>query len=154
MLPDPSLIFPSKRFWTSARGACRLIFPSIADLMAFRANLHKAHFHHILKKEQNTKKKELVGPFRNGGKYDYITTPRSSGYRGIHDIYSYNVNSINQHLSGLLIEFADRRQQYRTQCQHAWAIASKLIGLMPPAANRNLKEGIPIIEGLCVWPAR
>lgn len=66
--------------WMDDVAGCRLIFPSIADLMAFRANLHKAHFHHILKNEKK--------------KYDYITTPRSSGYRGIHDIYSYNVNSI------------------------------------------------------------
>ena len=89
---------------------CRLIFPSIADLVAFRANVHKARFHHILRNEKD--------------KYDYITSPRSSGYRGIHDIYSYNANSVkSKHLSGLLIEL-----QYRTKCQHAWATASELIG--------------------------
>ena len=89
---------------------CRLIFPSISELTKFRDELHKARFKHTLRNDKN--------------RYDYITSPKSSGYRGIHDIYSYNVNSVkNKHLNGLLIEL-----QYRTSCQHAWATASELIG--------------------------
>ena len=89
---------------------CRLIFPSIGELISFRNKLHKARFRHTLKNDNN--------------RYDYIANPKISGYRSVHDIYSYNVNSAkNKHLTGLLIEL-----QYRTKYQHAWATASELIG--------------------------
>ena len=104
---------------------CRLIFPSMGELTAFRANLHKAHFKHTLRNEKD--------------RYNYIANPKASGYRGIHDIYSYNVNSEkNRHLTGLLIEL-----QYRTRCQHAWATASELIGLLTehePKFERGKRE--------------
>ena len=91
---------------------CRLIFEETEQLDAFRNSLHKARFKHILKNDTE--------------KYNYIVNPKASGYRGIHDIYSYNVNSAkNKHLTGLLIEL-----QYRTRHQHAWATASELIGLL------------------------
>ncbi len=91
---------------------CRLIFPSIEELTSFRDTIHKARFKHTLRNEKD--------------RYDYILKPKISGYRGIHDIYSYNVNSAkNRHLNGLLIEL-----QYRTNCQHAWATACELIGLL------------------------
>jgi len=58
---------------------CRLIFKNIKDLNAFRENFHKAKFNHKRRNEPS--------------KYDYITTPRATGYRGIHDVYEYDVNS-------------------------------------------------------------
>ena len=89
---------------------CRLLFPSISELTNFRDDVHKSSFKHILRNAKN--------------RYDYITSPKSSGYRGIHDIYSYNTTSVKtKHSNGLLIEL-----QYRTSCQHAWATASELIG--------------------------
>jgi putative GTP pyrophosphokinase len=83
---------------------CRLIFDSIADLEAFRTEFHTAHFNHKRRNEDD--------------KYDYIKRPNPHiGYRGIHDVYEYDVNSkFADQYRGLLIEI-----QYRTKYQHAWA---------------------------------
>jgi putative GTP pyrophosphokinase len=57
------------------------------------------------------------------GKYDYIKKPKSSGYRGIHDVYEYNPKSkLGRTNAGLLIEL-----QYRTLPQHAWATAVEVV---------------------------
>lgn len=91
---------------------CRLIFQDIASLEKFRINFHKARFHHKRKNETN--------------KYNYIENPKNTGYRGIHDVYSYDVNSeTGKHLKGLLVEI-----QYRTTVQHAWATAVEVIGFI------------------------
>lgn len=91
---------------------CRLIFQDIASLDKFRNNFHKARFHHKRKNETN--------------KYNYIENPKNTGYRGIHDVYSYDVNSeTGRHLKGLLVEI-----QYRTAVQHAWATAVEVIGFI------------------------
>jgi len=91
---------------------CRLIFQDIDSLNRFRTNFHKARFHHKRKNVSN--------------KYNYIESPKSTGYRGIHDVYSYDVNSESgKHLKGLLVEV-----QYRTAVQHAWATAVEVIGFI------------------------
>jgi len=89
---------------------CRLIFEDIASLTAFRANLHTARFKHRMRNSPE--------------KYDYILHPKTSGYRGIHDVYEYDVNSeAGKDYKGLYIEL-----QYRTRVQHAWATAVELVG--------------------------
>ncbi len=91
---------------------CRLIFSSIADLYDFREKLHKAGFRHKRKNEID--------------KYDYIKHPKDTGYRGIHDVFEYDVRSESGKGSkGLLIEL-----QYRTRAQHAWATAVEVIGFI------------------------
>lgn len=91
---------------------CRLIFKSIKELYSFRNDFHNAKFKH--------KRKNKID------KYDYIKSPKSTGYRGIHDVYSYNVNSYSgRYLKGLLVEI-----QYRTLVQHAWATAVEVIGFI------------------------
>lgn len=91
---------------------CRLIFKDIDSLNQFRADFHKARFHHKRKNPSS--------------KYNYIEHPKSTGYRGIHDVYSYDVNSESgKHLKGLLVEI-----QYRTKVQHAWATAVEVIGFI------------------------
>lgn len=91
---------------------CRLIFDSIDDLNKFRQDFHKAKFKHKRKNDAD--------------KYNYIVNPKSTGYRGIHDVYSYDVNSKNGELhKGLLVEI-----QYRTLVQHAWATAVEVIGII------------------------
>jgi putative GTP pyrophosphokinase len=91
---------------------CRLIFSSIDSLNDFRSRFHKARFHHKRKNKLD--------------KYDYIKTPKATGYRGIHDVYIYDVNSeTGRHLKGLMVEI-----QYRTRIQHAWATAVEVIGFI------------------------
>jgi putative GTP pyrophosphokinase len=91
---------------------CRLIFESIEELRAFRAKVHAARFKHKRRNEVE--------------KYDYITKPKETGYRGIHDIYEYDVNSDHgKDYKGLFVEL-----QYRTFVQHAWATAVEVIGLI------------------------
>jgi len=91
---------------------CRLIFESIEQLYEFREDFHKARFNHRLRNEPD--------------KYDYIKYPKASGYRGVHDVYSYNVNSPHgAHYKGLFIEI-----QYRTIYQHAWATAVEVVGFI------------------------
>lgn len=91
---------------------CRLIFDTIEELYSFRNNFHKARFNHKRKNEKD--------------KYDYIKFPKETGYRGIHDVYSYDVNSsTGKPLKGLLVEI-----QYRTLVQHAWATAVEVIGFI------------------------
>jgi putative GTP pyrophosphokinase len=91
---------------------CRLIFRSIRDLNKFRAQFHKARFNHKRRNDPD--------------KYNYIKNPKSTGYRGIHDVYEYDVNSeAGKGLAGLYIEI-----QYRTLVQHAWATAVEVIGFI------------------------
>jgi len=91
---------------------CRLIFRSVRSLRAFRRQFHKARFNHRLRNEPS--------------KYDYIAHPKSTGYRGIHDVYEYDVNSeAGKDLAGLYIEI-----QYRTLVQHAWATTVEVIGFI------------------------
>jgi putative GTP pyrophosphokinase len=93
---------------------CRLIFPSYKSLATFRKKFHLARFGHKLKNDIN--------------KYDYIARPKEDGYRGIHDIYEYNVNSpTGRAYNGLLLEL-----QYRTIYQHAWATTVEIIGMITP----------------------
>lgn len=91
---------------------CRLIFKDVKTLNRFRSRFLKARFHHARKNDTE--------------KYNYIANPKSTGYRGIHDVYSYDVNSESgKHLKGLLVEI-----QYRTAVQHAWATAVEVIGFI------------------------
>jgi putative GTP pyrophosphokinase len=91
---------------------CRLIFPNRKTLDDFRKNFHRARFDHKLKNDVY--------------KYDYIARPKADGYRGIHDIYEYNVKSAGgRPYNGLLMEL-----QYRTVYQHAWATTVEIIGMI------------------------
>jgi ppGpp synthetase/RelA/SpoT-type nucleotidyltranferase len=91
---------------------CRLIFRNTHDLYQFRSEFHKARFDHKHRNDLD--------------RYDYIKTPKETGYRGIHDVYEYDVRSeVGRALAGLYVEI-----QYRTLVQHAWATAVELIGFV------------------------
>lgn len=91
---------------------CRLIFRNTKELNRFRAEFHNARFNHKMRNMPN--------------KYDYIVHPKNTGYRGIHDIYEYDVNSESgKGLKGLYIEI-----QYRSLVQHAWATAVEVVGFI------------------------
>ena len=98
----------------------RLIFDSLRELDEFRADFHHARFFHKRRNEAD--------------KYDYIKTPKGTGYRGIHDVYVYDVNSrIGTRLEGLFVEI-----QYRTLVQHAWATAVEVIGFITESQPNEL----------------
>ena len=91
---------------------CRLIFRNIRELNKFRDTFHRAKFNHKRRNDPN--------------RYNYIESPKSTGYRGIHDVYEYDVNSESgKSLAGLYIEI-----QYRTLVQHAWATAVEVVGFI------------------------
>ncbi|NTS31241.1 RelA/SpoT domain-containing protein [Phyllobacterium sp. BT25] len=91
---------------------CRLIFPTVEELYVFREQIHAARIQHRRKNDVD--------------KYDYIKSPKSTGYRGIHDVYEYNARStLGAPYKGLLIEL-----QYRTIYQHAWATCVEVVGFI------------------------
>lgn len=91
---------------------CRLIFRTIPELYRFREKFHQARFNHKRRNELS--------------KYDYIGQPKDTGYRGVHDVYEYDVRSERgRRLKGLYVEI-----QYRTLVQHAWATAVEVIGFI------------------------
>lgn len=91
---------------------CRLVFDDSYTLYSVRESMHSARFRHSLRHEKD--------------KYDYIKRPKSTGYRGVHDVYEYNVSSVGgTPWNGLNIEI-----QYRTLPQHAWATAVEVADLV------------------------
>ena len=91
---------------------CRMVFSTLEDLAKTRRSMHSARWKHQLTNEID--------------KYDYIKKPKCTGYRGIHDVYQYEVNSVGGvPWNGLKVEI-----QYRTLPQHAWATAVEVADLI------------------------
>ena len=90
----------------------RLIFENLQNLRQFRMLMSEANFSHQLRWSK-----------------DYILGPKDDGYRGVHDIYGYNVQpkkgraGEDQPWNGLRIEI-----QYRTNIQNVWATAVETAG--------------------------
>lgn len=92
---------------------CRVIFPNVSALEDFRASFVRSRSLH-----------ERVTAERD--QFNYITNPKDSGYRGIHDVYKYRSYAKSAEAwSGLLVEV-----QYRTRAQHAWATAVEIADLL------------------------
>ena len=99
---------------------CRMIFDNIEQLNDFRSYMHSAavmkNVNHALRYPPE--------------KYDYIEHPKSTGYRGIHDVYRHLPRG-SERTEGekpwdnLLVEI-----QYRTRAQHAWATAVEISDLV------------------------
>ena len=95
---------------------CRMIFENLQDLNDFRAYVQSPNV------MRNVEHKLRHDP----SKYDYIATPKKTGYRGIHDVYKHYPRGSNRSegekpWDGLLVEI-----QYRTRAQHAWATAVEI----------------------------
>jgi len=104
---------------------CRVIFPDISTLNAFRQDVHRARFAHKRRSIEEEK-------------WNYILHPKPDGYRGIHDVYEYESRSdIGSLWKGLLIEI-----QYRTLLQHSWATAVEVAGLLTHN-NPKFGQGAP-----------
>lgn len=67
-------------------------------------------------------------------KYDYIASPKESGYRGIHFVSRVVAEEENEYFQSFQIEV-----QVRTYLQHLWATAVEVVGLH---INKDLKSGV------------
>ena len=100
---------------------CRMIFNRMSELEDFRKRLHS---NAIMRNVDHRLKHSL-------DKFDYIQSPKFSGYRGIHDVYQHFPRGHNRSdtakkpWDGLLVEV-----QYRTRAQHAWATAVEISDLL------------------------
>ncbi len=99
---------------------CRMIFNNIKELHDFRTYMHSPavikNVKHVLRYPPD--------------KYNYIEQPKSTGYRGIHDVYRHlprgsERGEEKKPWDNLLVEI-----QYRTRAQHAWATAVEISDLV------------------------
>lgn len=111
---------------------CRVILQDIKTLQEFRASLHQATFRHELKNDPE--------------KYHYIRRPKKDGYRGIHDVYAYDVNSADGgRLKGLRVEV-----QYRTYVQHSWATANEILGFITNSQPKYHRGDTRYVEAMAL----
>lgn len=100
---------------------CRVIFDNLEEMVQFRREFNKSRFSHK-RRMKTTKHGTQIDA------YDYISHPKPSGYRGIHDVFEYRAKQSGpgrlaggEKWNGLNIEI-----QYRTRVQHAWATAVEI----------------------------
>ena len=94
-------------------GGVRAILPKVKHVYVLRDKYaNDTRFPHVLKRS-----------------HDYILSPKPSGYRGVHLVYSFNNaqgrSPVARDYDGLLVEV-----QMRTQLQHEWATAVEIVGTM------------------------
>ena len=97
-------------------GGCRSILKSVDDVYKVMTLFKKSRIKH---KQANFD--------------DYIVSPKSSGYRGIHLNYKY-LSDRQKTYNNLKIEI-----QIRSQSQHAWATAVEVVGTLLRQALKSSK---------------
>lgn len=95
-------------------GGCRAVVSSIEKLRALALAYERSKIKHT----------------RSGFK-DYVATPQSSGYRGVHLVYRYASDKSSVY-NGLRVEV-----QLRSQAQHAWATAVETVGTFVKQALKS-----------------
>lgn len=101
----------------------RLIFKDYHTLNTFRYDFLKSRHKH--------KKKNM-----DDDKYDYIKRPKHTGYRGVHDVYSYTATTLkNAFCNGTMIEV-----QFRTVHHHAWATANEVVTMITPGQRTKFNQ--------------
>lgn len=97
---------------------CRVVFDNEEDLYFFRESiLTESRFKHKYMKQYHK---------------DYIRFPKDSGYRGVHDIFSYKSDvGRPEKWNGLYVEI-----QYRTKYQHAWATAVEVADIIKKSRTK------------------
>lgn len=116
----PSILHKLERFpkMNLARmqdlGGCRAVMSSVAGVRDLeRQMVASRHKHRLVRHD------------------DYITTPKDSGYRGIHLAYAYHSDKIAT-WNNLTIEV-----QIRSSLQHSWATAVETVGLFTSQALKS-----------------
>lgn len=94
-----------------------------------------------LENAYKVREKILTGRTRNiiYRERDYISTPKSSGYRGIHLIYKYNGSK--KEYQGIALEL-----QIRSKLQHAWATTVEVVGTFTGEALKASKGDAEWLE--------
>lgn len=95
-------------------GGCRAILSTLNKVRELQDRLKNSSSSNILHRER-----------------DYITNPKTSGYRGVHLIYGYNGEK--DKFVNMKVEL-----QIRTKIQHSWATAVEVIDTF---TGRSLKSG-------------
>ena len=95
-------------------GGCRAILDDVGQVNALVESFKRSDLKHKILTED-----------------DYIRNPRSSGYWGVHIVYSY-FSDRNDTYNGLKIEI-----QLRSQLQHAWATSVEVVGTMVDQALKS-----------------
>lgn len=100
---------------------CRVVFDDLDTLNEFRNEFNRSRFRHKRRTKLNSTGTKVDA-------YNYIENPKDTGYRGIHDVFTYRAkptgksdSATNTRWDGLNIEI-----QYRTNIQHAWATAVEI----------------------------
>ena len=99
-------------------GGCRVIVNSIDEVYKAIDKYKKSRVRHILKKE-----------------YDYIQSPKVSGYRSYHMVYKYHSDTKDTYNQNMLIEI-----QFRTKLQHIWATAVEMM-VIYNKSNQKASQG-------------
>lgn len=136
---------PSMSLWTMQDlGGCRFIVPTVNEVFNYANKYKNSRIRHSFV-----------------GSYDYISTPKRSGYRSLHLVFEYHSDSNEDYNKNMLIEL-----QFRTHLQHLWATAVETMGLFTKQSLKAgqgtedikrffvlvsslfaLKEGTPIVPG-------
>lgn len=101
---------------------CRMIFDNLEEMNEFRMYMHSS----AVMRNVDHELRHASDP----DKYNYVETPKFTGYRGIHDVYRHFPRGSKRReerkpWDGLLVEI-----QYRTRAQHAWATAVEISDLL------------------------
>lgn len=97
-------------------GGCRAILDDVEQVRSLVSSFRKSDVKHKLLAHD-----------------DYISSPRESGYRGVHLIYGYNSDRSDTY-NDLKIEM-----QIRSQLQHAWATSVEVVGTL---IDQTLKSSL------------
>ena len=99
-------------------GGCRFVVPTLADIDKYSRKFRESEIRHEFRRE-----------------YDYITKPKTSGYRSVHLIYKFHSDTKGKEVynKNMLVEL-----QFRTHLQHIWATALETLGLF---THQALKAG-------------
>jgi len=105
-------------------GGVRAIMSSVSEVNEVAKRLRTSRQRHALVRETN-----------------YIETPDTDGYRGIHLIFAFESSNYPHH-SGLAVE-----AQIRTEIQHAWATAVETMGYVTRQPLKSDMGDPEILEG-------
>ena len=90
-------------------GGCRIVFPTVEEVYRQCKKFRNSRIRHEFVKE-----------------YDYIQSPKTSGYRSIHLVYKFHSDTRSKaaYNNNMRIEL-----QFRTHLQHIWATAVEMMGI-------------------------